>query len=137
MKYKYKNKNKSEERTQQIILFGNKDSLENLNADKNIEFFLDSTFRIIHTKFKRYKMLTISSFDIKDNTAKLFGFICYKYQVIISYERIISFLKENYNFVPKIIHTDYEYALYKAFDNINIYEKGVIHIFVIFIILNL
>ena len=39
MKYKYKNKNKLEEKTQQIILFDTKDSLENLNADKNKEFF--------------------------------------------------------------------------------------------------
>ena len=132
MKYKYKNKKKSEERSQQIILFGTKESLENLNTDKNKEFFLDTTFRIIPAKFKGYKMMTICSFDIRDNIAKLCGFICYKFQDIISYERIISFLKENYNFVPKIIHTDYEYALYKAFDNTKIYEKGVIHIFCYF-----
>ena len=129
MKYKYKNKNKLEERTQQIILFGTKKSLENLNAEKSSEFFLDSTFRIIHAKFKGYKLLTISSFDINEKTAKLCGFVCYKYQDVISYERIISFIKENYNFIPKSVHTDYEYALYKAFDNVNIYEKGVIHIF--------
>ena len=132
MKYKYKNKKKSEERSQQIILFGTKESLENLNTDKNKEFFLDTTFRIIPAKFKGYKMMTICSFDIRVNIAKLCGFICYKFQDIISYERIISFLKENYNFVPKIIHTDYEYALYKAFDNTKIYEKGVIHIFCYF-----
>ena len=77
-------------------------------------------------------MLTICSFDISNNIVKLCGFVCYKYQDIISYERIISFLKENYNFVPKINHTDYEYALYKAFDNTKIYEKGVIHIFCYF-----
>ena len=76
--------------------------------------------------------MTISSYDIKDKTIKLCGFICYKYQDIISYERIISFVKENYHFIPKIIHTDYKYALYKAFDNVNIYEKGVIHIFCYF-----
>ena len=52
--------------------------------------------------------MAISSYDIKDKTIKLCGFICYKYQDIISYERIILFLKENYNFILKIIHTDYE-----------------------------
>ena len=59
MIYKYKNKNKLEERA------------------------LDSTFRIIPVKFKGYKMLTISTFDIKDKIVKLCGFICYKYQDIL------------------------------------------------------
>ena len=132
MKYKYKNKKKLEERAQKIILFDTKESLENLNTDKNNEFFLDTTFRVIHTKFKGYKMLTICSFDIRNNIVKLCDFVCYKYQDIITYETIISFLKENYNFDPKIIHTDYEYALYKAFGNTKIYEKDVIHIFCYF-----
>ena len=39
MKYKYKNKKKLEERAQKIILFDTKESLENLNTDKNNEFF--------------------------------------------------------------------------------------------------
>ena len=63
---------------------------------------------------------------------KFCGFVAYKYQDIISYERIISFLKENYNFYPTLIHTDYEFPLYKAFDNKTIYEKGVIYVFCFF-----
>ena len=102
-----------------------------MKKTKNI-LLITNTFRIIPNKFKPYKLLTISIFNNKENVVKFCCFIAFKYQDIISYERIISFLKEHYNFYPGIIHTDYEYALYKAFDNKNIYEKGVIHIFCFF-----
>ena len=132
IKYAYKNKNKTEEREEQIIAFGTKETLKNLDKNNNKEFFIDSTFRIIPNKYKPYKLLTISTYNQKDNLVKFCCFIEYKFQDIISYERIIGFLKEHYNFFPTIIHTDYEFALYKAFDNKNLYEKGVTHIFCYF-----
>ena len=132
IKYAYKNKNKTEEREEKIIAFGTKETLKNLDKNNNKEFFIDSTFRIIPNKYKPYKLLTISTYNQKDNLVKFCCFIAYKFQDIISYERIIGFLKEHYNFFPTIIHTDYEFALYKAFDNKNLYEKGVIHIFCYF-----
>ena len=39
-----------------------------------------------------------------------------------SYLRILKSLNENLNFNPKILHTDYEYALDKAIDKANFFE---------------
>ena len=77
-------------------------------------------------------MIVLLELYLINNLVKFCCFIAYKFQDIISYERIIGFLKEHYNFFPTIIHTDYEFALYKAFDNKNLYEKGVTHIFCYF-----
>jgi len=35
----------------------------------------------------------------------------------VCYERIFNYLHENFNFAPKIIHTDYEKALQLATSN--------------------
>lgn len=79
--------------------------------------------------------MTISSKD-KDNNSMISIFIFYKYQDKISYERILNFLKENYNYYPIIIHHDYEYALYSSYDNNKIYEYKIKHVFCYFHYLN-
>ena len=75
--------------------------------------------------------MTITSLN-ENNKSQLCCFVFYKYQDKISYERIFTFLKENYNFIPDIIHTDYEYSLYTVFDNKNIFNKKIIHVFCFF-----
>ncbi len=39
------------------------------------------------------------------------------YKDKISYERIITYLKDNFKFFQKIVHNDYKYSLYSIFDN--------------------
>ena len=51
-----------------------------------------------------------------------FFFVLYKYQDNINYERIILYLKDNFNFNPKIVHTDYKKALYSIFIKENIFK---------------
>ena len=132
IKYEYKyNKNnaeKTEIREDKIIVFGTNESILNLDSKNNKEFFIDTTFKIIPKKFKPYKMMTISSKD-KNNDSVIACFIFYKFQDKISYERIFRFLKDNYNFIPTIIHHDYEIALYSSFDNNKIFDEPITHVF--------
>ena len=134
IKYKYQNKknNKSEDREEKIIFFGLKDGIDLLDSEKCYEYFIDSTYKIIPKKFRPYKLMTISTILPNKNMTKICCFVCYKYQDKVSYERIITYLKENFHFLPKVVHTDYEYALYSVFDNKKIYENEVIHAFCYF-----
>jgi hypothetical protein len=65
--------------------------------------------------------MTISS--IIDSNIKIYCFILYKFQDKINYERIFTYLKGNFNFIPNIVHIDYEKPLYMTFKNQKIYEK--------------
>ena len=65
--------------------------------------------------------MAISS--IIDSNIKIYYFILYKFQDKINYERIFTYLKENFNFIPSIANTDYEQPLYMTFKNQKIYEK--------------
>ncbi len=47
----------------------------------------------------------------------------------VRYERIFNYLHENFNFAPKIIHTDYERAPQLATSN-NKYFKNIIKIII-------
>ena len=60
---------------------------------------------------------------IIDSNIKIYYFILYKFQDKINYERIFTYLKENFNFIPNIVHIDYEKPLYMTFKNQKIYEK--------------
>ena len=94
-------------------------------VDKTInEFFIDTTYKIIPNKYRPYKMLTISFLLV--NATKIFCFVLYKFQDFISYNRIIKYLKENYDFQPRIVHTDYEKALYINFLKNNIYDYKIL-----------
>jgi len=49
-----------------IIIFFSKDQIVHLNNDNIKEFFFDTTYRIIHKKFLKYKLIILSGFDISD-----------------------------------------------------------------------
>ena len=95
------------------------------------EYFIDTTFRFIPKKIRPIKMMAVSSKD-KNNNTIICLFVFYKYQDKITYDRIFNFLKENYNFIPKIVHHDYEYALYSSLDNSKIFGEKISHAFCCF-----
>ena len=59
----------------------------------------------------------------------IFFIFFYKYQ-----ERIFVYLKENFNFIPNIVHTDYVKVLYNIFQNKKIYENKILQGFCFFTI---
>ena len=64
---------------------------------------------------------------------KQFGwYIFYKYSDIISYKRIFSYIRDNFKFIPDIIHTDYEKSLYNAFLKENTSNKKILQTFCFF-----
>lgn len=103
IQYKYinNNKNKQEKQEENIIIFWDSENLKLLEDNNINEFFIDTTYKIIPKKFRPYKLLIIS-FIVQDNS-KILCFVLYKFQDIINYERIFSYLKDNYNFYPKIV----------------------------------
>ena len=122
-KYEFKEKNNAKaERKHRIYIFGKKDNLILLNEEKTIEFFLDSTFKIVPKKFRPYKLLIISGLPINNKIPRLLTFVLIKYLDKYSYDKLFNFLHDNFGFMPEIIHTDFEKSLYAAIKN-NIYMK--------------
>jgi len=74
--------------------------------------FLDITFKIIPKIWRPYKLFTISTIDNKENKIIFIGFVLFK------------FLNENFDFNPKIIHSDYKYALDKAINDATFLKKS-------------
>ena len=62
-------------------------------------------------KYTNYKLMTITCINKKTNSTKICCFIAFKYQDVESYIRIFEYLKNNFNFSPKIVHIDYEHSL--------------------------
>ena len=61
--------------------------------DKNIiEYFIDSTFKIIPKIFQPNKLLTITVINYKENKTILIGFVCFKYNDSLSYYNIFYYL---------------------------------------------
>ena len=93
-----------------------------------IEFFIDITFEIIPRVYKSYKLMTIAGLDKLNNKTMIICFIFIKYLENITYYRTFKYLKENYDFNPKIIHTDFENSLSLAIKNCEFFDKNLIQI---------
>ena len=109
--YNIKNKNITNKKDQKVIIIDNKNTYALLNKEINDEYFIDSTFKIMPKKYTNYKLMTITCINKKTNSTKICYFIAFKYQDVESYIRIFEYLKNNYNFSPKILHIDYENLL--------------------------
>ena len=83
--------------------------MNNFEKIENQEVFIDTTFEVIPKKYHPYKLMTISI--LNENKVNISCFILLKYQDAISYERIFIYLRDNYNFHPTIVNTDYEKSL--------------------------
>ena len=128
IKYKLKSNKKEEVREETIIIFGNLARLKLMNNDKFVEYFIDTTFKIIPKKFYPYKLLSISSIDYKNNKVILIGFVCFKYQDAKSYLNIFKYLNEVYNLNPHIIHSDFEKSIGIALSESKFFKNTVIHV---------
>ena len=129
IKYEYKEKNdKINTRKQKIILFGLKENFLLLDKTKTEEFFIDGTFKIIPAKYRPYKLIVLAGLPNNENKPKLICLILMKFLDAISYDKLFNYLCENFNFLPKYIHSDYEKALHLAIKNNKYLKKEVLHI---------
>ena len=85
--------------------------MDNKNTN---EFFVDTTFKIIPSLYRPYKLFIICGISIKDKSPKIITMVLTKYTDNISYSKIFDYLYTNYNFKPKIIHSDFESSLTQA-----------------------
>ena len=121
-------KNKRDfERKYKIILFGLQKNIKLLNKQYTEEFFFDSTFKIIPSHFRPYKLFIISGLKKEETKTFLILFVLIKYLDFESYDRFFTYLNINFKFEPKIIHSDFELALSKSI-MINMHTKNAIHV---------
>ena len=127
IKYDIKIKNKNETREQRIIIFGLDKRKEMISYNNTVEFFIDITFQIIPTNFRPYKLFVLSGINKDNGIPNIICFILIKYIDFESYNRIFNYLVENYNFKPKIIHSDFERAIEKAIKINKYFDDTMIH----------
>ena len=121
-------------RDNRIIFFGLDKNFELIKPNNIKEFFADTTFKVIYSAIRPYKIFIISSITKSDKKTKIFSVIHTKYTDHKSYGKIFDYLYENARFRPKILHTDFENSLTLAIkQNKNIGEK-IIHTLFFFII---
>ena len=92
-----------------------------------VNIFFDATFKIVPAKFRPYKLFVIIGLPKKENKPKVFTMILTKYLDQISYSKIFTYLFENHNFNPKILHSDYENAIAVAIKNTKVFNENLIH----------
>ena len=129
VKYDYKIKNNNiENRKQRIIIFGIEEKLKLLDEKNSKQYFLDNTFKIIPPHFRPYKLFIISALPLEAKKPELVCFILIKYNDEMAYDKIFSYLHENFNFTPKIIMSDFEKAIHSGLKNNKYFKNIVIHI---------
>ena len=75
LKYSIKQNKRGLERKYKIILFGSQKNIKLLNKQYTEEFFFDSTFKIIPSYFRPYKLFIISG--LKKEEKKQFQYYLY------------------------------------------------------------
>ena len=93
-----------------------------------MNFFLDSTYKIIPPHFRPYKLGVLAGIPKKSDNPKLLCFILIKYNDEIAYSRIITYLYENFNFLPKLFMTDFEGAMISAIKTNSYTKDNTIHL---------
>ena len=112
------NKNKNHN----IILIAHKNMIEFLGKENSKQFGLDFAYKINPTSYKPYKLLTIYSFNEKENKIAIGALICVKSTDIDTLKKLFSFLRISYNFSPIMVNTDFNRAQIKALKTCEFFE---------------
>ena len=108
---------------EKIIFFGTKTMYENFNNKEIKQFFIDITYKIIPNKYKPYKLLTIKGFNTKEFQILLCGLICIKYEDTKSLYYAFKYLKDFFNFNPKIVNIDFSLSLSNALSSPELFDE--------------
>jgi hypothetical protein len=110
-------------REEKLIFFGSKNMYDNfINIDIK-QYFIDITYKIIPNKFKPYKLLTIKGFDTKKLQIVLYGLFCIKYEDSQSLYYAFKYLKDFFEFTPKIVNINFSLALSNALSSPNLFDE--------------
>ncbi len=97
-----------------------------MDNQKTNEFFVDTTFIIIPSWYRPYKLFVICGISIEDKISKIISMVLTKYTDNISYSKIFDYLYTNYNFLL-------ESSLTQAINESEGVNKELIHIRCFFI----
>ena len=126
--YEFKLKNNIQNRDNRLIFFGIKKNLDLFSNEYTVEFFVDTTFKIIPVQLRPYKLFIITGITKTEKKPKLFTMIMTKYTDNITYSHIFDYLFINFGFKPKIIHSDYEASLSLAINENKNFSDDIIHV---------
>jgi len=127
IKYEIIIKNKKNNRDNRLIFFGINKNLELITPNHTVEFFMDTTFKIIPVEFRPYKLFIISGIIKIEKKPKIFSMIMTKFTDNITYSHIFDYLFLNFGFKPKLIHSDYEASLALAINENKNIADDIIH----------
>ena len=86
-------------------------------------YFLDITYQTIPKKYKKYKLMTITCVDSKNNATNLCCLIAITYEDYLSIYYTLKYISQFYKFNPKIIHIDFSKAERKALIKENLFKN--------------
>ena len=94
-----------------------------------VQYFVDTTFRIVPAKFKPYKLHVIIGFNKKFKQTVLCLLILYEFMDIETYSHIYKILKCEYKFKPVIVCSDFQRANIAALNAIYKNKIGIVTCF--------
>ena len=101
-----------------LYIIMTEDMVQNIKEEENIQFFSDTTYYCIPPQCKSLKMWIMLSYNKKYNKILICNISLIKNKNLETFKNIISYLKETYNFNPKIMTVNFCKAAYIAFKNI-------------------
>ena len=130
--YNYKLKNNNILKREEKIIIITNENMEKRLKDNSIDnYFIDVTYKIIPKRRNNYKLLTITGADKSTNNSYICALILLRYEDTTSFIKIFKYMKEFYNFYPKVVHIDFSKSLTNAFksDDLFIQKPIIVHCF--------
>ena len=94
------------------------DMIKNINLVGNIQYFSDTTYYCIPPQCKSLKMWVLLSYNTDYNKTLICNISLIKNENYETFRMVLNYLKDNYNFKPNIMTTDFCKASYKALKSI-------------------
>lgn len=88
-----------------------KANIKNCNIQ---QFFTDITYHCIQPTVRRYKLIEVSGFNLKEKMIHIFAYGLLPDEKFVTTSKFFSILQNLYKFRPKLVNTDFSKSLTKA-----------------------
>ena len=113
-KYNHYNKITKEEDEIKMYFIMNKKMCEEIKNNDIFQYFGDATYRCVPPTMRNYKLYTITGFNFIIKRTRLLALILIPNETLKTYMEMFNYLKNNFNFNPKIFTMDFNKASGKA-----------------------
>lgn len=112
--YEIMNNKTKEKKIETLFLILTRNMVDNLQNDNIQQYFTDITYHCIPPTVRRYKLIILSGFNLKDKKTHICAYGLIPDEKFETIKKFFFELKNNYKFNPKIITTDYSKSITKA-----------------------